>query len=298
MLLASYLNYHNVWGYHEWRYHNRNVPFNRHENRHNVHGIPGFHGHFEDDDDNGDDFDEPFQFQPQHAWPEPHHINVEPRQQDRPVLQPRVVPARAARATPRIRESPEAFAQRRQVLKTFQCPFEVEENVCHKAQTNCLFGHNTLHQQNLKDIPSYLCTYSLLNICTSETPNDCINGLHVENIADLLDLKAFERRNRYLIRRYFGKDADRQCYICQENVVSKALSRKRRFAILERCAHVFCADCLKRWADENLTGFMRPGQVQCPVCRIVSDRFIIRRRFTDNVQQKRKLFQTRPQRVY
>ncbi len=198
---------------------------------------------------------------------------------------------------PRPRETPEAAQERRRILATFQCPFEIEENACRRANRGCAFSHQTGTQQqaaaNLKDLPSYLCTYNLLNICTSPTPEDCINGLHLTAFTELLNLADFERRNQKRIDRYFGADRDRQCIICQEIVLEKILARKRRFAILENCTHVCCAECLQRWAVENFElnyELQSRNEVSCPFCRTISRRFLIRRRFTEKPQQKRSLF--------
>ena len=228
-------------------------------------------------------------------------LPVRPMVQQEVLRQPRPVTlARAPqpRPVPRPRETPKAAWERRLILATFQCPFEIEGTACRRTKRRrCAFSHQTGAQQqaaaNLKNLPSYLCTYNLLNICTSPTPEDCINGLHLTAFTELLNLADFERRNQNRIDRYFGADRNRQCYICQEIVLEKVLAQKRQFAILENCTHVFCAECLQRWAVENFEfnyQLQSRNEVSCPVCRTISRRFLIRRRFTENPQQKQTLF--------
>ena len=117
----------------------------------------------------------------------------------------------------------------------------------------------------------------------------CSNGLHL-TMSDLLDLGQYERRQKGEIRRFYGRDGKRDCGICQDVVLEKRLSRNRRFAILERCEHCFCATCIEEWRNTHPERGV--AAVSCPMCRQVSE-VAYRRVFYTIPEIKRKIFQDR-----
>lgn len=202
-----------------------------------------------------------------------------------------------------------ANKRRRLLLALFHCPLQMG-NRRHRQQSCCPFGHcsGTIKQRQkqrrkLRDLPEYLCTDHLLNCCTQYVPtvlknnaiSVCVNGFHLTSpFDDLLDLTAFEHQNQQQIGCFITADDDRQCAICLEMVVlKKQFPKERQFALLQHCNHVFCAQCLIRWAKKdyhNNRYLLRSAkEVICPLCMTIS-RFIVSCRFTDDPKQKAVLF--------
>ncbi|KAK5639428.1 hypothetical protein RI129_011920 [Pyrocoelia pectoralis] len=61
---------------------------------------------------------------------------------------------------------------------------------------------------------------------------------------------------------------DKSCGICFETVVEKE-SFDRRFGILNRCNHVFCLSCIRKWRQAR--SFENRVVKSCPSCRVPSE---------------------------
>ena len=172
---------------------------------------------------------------------------------------------------------------RRSILRTYKCPFK-EEVGC-KNETfpeRCIFGHPTTSPGTLRDIPSYVCIFHLMNCCFNKSNRKCKNGLHLA-IEDMLDLEHYQTTHTALIAKFNGinSNLNLDCAICFDRVSNKRVPKNRRFGILENCSHVFCASCIQTW---------RTRSDECPVCRTQSTRCLLRSKFVDAGQEKKKLF--------
>ncbi|KAH9409482.1 hypothetical protein TYRP_010492 [Tyrophagus putrescentiae] len=125
----------------------------------------------------------------------------------------------------------------------------------------------------------------------------CSSGLHLTT-EQLLNLADFELVHAADIAAYFGEVAaqaqgqgpngqggenlrEKECGICFDRVLEKRLPSKRRFGLLNKCAHVFCAGCLEEWRRRSKI---------CPVCRVPSEKYVTTRRWTADEAAKAALF--------
>lgn len=44
-----------------------------------------------------------------------------------------------------------------------------------------------------------------------------------------------------------ARSKDKQCGICMDTVMEKAVASERRFGILSDCTHCFCLSCIRKW---------------------------------------------------
>ncbi|XP_029847275.2 E3 ubiquitin-protein ligase makorin-1-like [Ixodes scapularis] len=65
------------------------------------------------------------------------------------------------------------------------------------------------------------------------------------------------------------RSADKSCGICMDVVIDKEPSSERRFGILEKCCHVFCLSCIRKWRGSK--EFDSTTVRSCPECRTQSD---------------------------
>ena len=68
------------------------------------------------------------------------------------------------------------------------------------------------------------------------------------------------------------RSMDKNCGICMDTVMEKEPASARRFGILEKCTHVFCLNCIRKWRMTKQ--FDNRTIRSCPECRISSD-FVI-----------------------
>ena len=68
------------------------------------------------------------------------------------------------------------------------------------------------------------------------------------------------------------RSMDKNCGICMDTVMEKDPPSARRFGILEKCTHVFCLSCIRKWRMTKQ--FDNRTIRSCPECRISSD-FVI-----------------------
>ena len=68
------------------------------------------------------------------------------------------------------------------------------------------------------------------------------------------------------------RSMDKNCGICMDTVMEKDPPSARRFGILEKCTHVFCLACIRKWRMTKQ--FDNRTIRSCPECRISSD-FVI-----------------------
>uniref|UniRef100_A0A6G1SEH9 RING-type E3 ubiquitin transferase n=1 Tax=Aceria tosichella TaxID=561515 RepID=A0A6G1SEH9_9ACAR len=68
------------------------------------------------------------------------------------------------------------------------------------------------------------------------------------------------------------RSKDKVCGICMDTVVEKKPVTSSRFGILEKCNHIFCLDCIRKWRGTKQ--FDSRTIRACPECRVSSD-FVI-----------------------
>lgn len=65
------------------------------------------------------------------------------------------------------------------------------------------------------------------------------------------------------------RSATKSCGICMDVVMEKEPPTERRFGILEKCNHVFCLGCIRKWRSTRQ--FETKTVRACPECRVPSD---------------------------
>ncbi|XP_064483452.1 probable E3 ubiquitin-protein ligase makorin-1 isoform X2 [Ornithodoros turicata] len=65
------------------------------------------------------------------------------------------------------------------------------------------------------------------------------------------------------------RSATKSCGICMDVVMEKEPPPERRFGILEKCSHVFCLSCIRKWRGTRQ--FETKTVRACPECRVPSD---------------------------
>ncbi|XP_077496345.1 E3 ubiquitin-protein ligase makorin-1-like isoform X2 [Amblyomma americanum] len=65
------------------------------------------------------------------------------------------------------------------------------------------------------------------------------------------------------------RSAGKSCGICMDIVMDKEPASERRFGILEKCSHVFCLNCIRKWRGSKQ--FDSKTVRACPECRTPSD---------------------------
>lgn len=82
----------------------------------------------------------------------------------------------------------------------------------------------------------------------------------------------------------FNND-DKICSVCLDYV-----TRKRKFfALLDICNHVFCSDCIRKCVNMANT----PPGPKCPVCRIPFSKFAVASHWPQSESKKLKLLKSR-----
>ena len=87
---------------------------------------------------------------------------------------------------------------------------------------------------------------------------------------DAFKVSEEERLRQERLSRSRGK----LCGICMEEVISLEPASERRFAIFEKCKHVFCLKCIRNWRSNN--AYEKDLVRSCPICRTLSH-FIVPR---------------------
>jgi len=83
------------------------------------------------------------------------------------------------------------------------------------------------------------------------------------------------------------RSIDKACGICMDNVMEKEPPSERRFGILEKCTHIFCLSCIRKWRQTKQ--FDNRTIRACPECRVASDFVVPSRYWVDDKEDKEKL---------
>ncbi|XP_013786670.1 probable E3 ubiquitin-protein ligase makorin-1 [Limulus polyphemus] len=100
-------------------------------------------------------------------------------------------------------------------------------------------------------------------------------------------LKELERDMEisFAIQRSVGKC----CGICMETVLDKQPPKERRFGILEKCNHVFCLSCIRKWRSTKQ--FSSKIIRACPECRVPSDFVTPSQYWVEEKEEKKKIIE-------
>ena len=80
---------------------------------------------------------------------------------------------------------------------------------------------------------------------------------------------AFKESEEERIRQErLSRSRGKLCGICMEEVISLEPASERRFAIFEKCKHVFCLKCIRNWRSNN--AYEKDLVRSCPICRTLS----------------------------
>jgi len=90
------------------------------------------------------------------------------------------------------------------------------------------------------------------------------SALFEADMEDAFKVSEEERIRQERLSRSRGK----LCGICMEEVISLEPASERRFAIFEKCKHVFCLKCIRNWRSNN--AYEKDLVRSCPICRTLS----------------------------
>lgn len=83
------------------------------------------------------------------------------------------------------------------------------------------------------------------------------------------------------------RSVDKCCGICMDVVMEKEPASERRFGILEKCNHIFCLNCIRKWRGTK--HFDSKTVRSCPECRVPSDFVTPSSYWVDMGEEKDKL---------
>ncbi|XP_077546869.1 E3 ubiquitin-protein ligase makorin-1-like isoform X2 [Haemaphysalis longicornis] len=127
------------------------------------------------------------------------------------------------------------------------CPYEVSNNGCPMADC-CTYLHG-----ELCDLCEKPCLHPFNEAQRMQHREECV--LRHEQDMEL----------SFAVQRSSGKS----CGICMDIVMDKEPPSDRRFGILEKCSHVFCLKCIRKW--RNTKQLDSKIVRSCPECRVPSD---------------------------
>ena len=85
----------------------------------------------------------------------------------------------------------------------------------------------------------------------------------------------------------FQRSLDKACGICMDLIMEKETLSERRFGILEKCDHIFCLSCIRKWRSTKQ--FDKKTIRSCPECRVFSSFVIPSKYWYDNNEDKDRL---------
>lgn len=85
----------------------------------------------------------------------------------------------------------------------------------------------------------------------------------------------------------FQRSLDKACGICMDLIMEKEAPGERRFGILEKCDHIFCLSCIRKWRSTKQ--FDKKTIRSCPECRVFSSFVIPSKYWYDNSEDKDRL---------
>ncbi|RWS13299.1 makorin-like protein [Dinothrombium tinctorium] len=159
--------------------------------------------------------------------------------------------------------------------------------------------------ENLAEIP--LCPYAITaSECVFQIRGEDCGFLHGEmcDLCNCLCLHPYDSKQRKQHREDCIRDHEREmeisfaikrsidkaCGICMDVIMEKEPPSERRFGILEKCSHIFCLSCIRKWRQTKQ--FDNKTIRACPECRVASDFVIPNKYWIDTVEEKNKLIES------
>lgn len=159
---------------------------------------------------------------------------------------------------------------------------------------------NNDDEHGLKDLP--LCPYSLASGECPFPEGHCsyLHGL-VCDLCYSACLHPYNEEQRHQHREECLREHEREmelsfavqrskdkvCGICMDTVVEKKPVTSSRFGILEKCNHIFCLDCIRKWRGTKQ--FDSRTIRACPECRVSSDFVIPSKYWVEDQDDKDRL---------
>ncbi|CAN7937109.1 unnamed protein product, partial [Ixodes hexagonus] len=127
------------------------------------------------------------------------------------------------------------------------CPYEVASDGCPLGE-RCSYLHG-----ELCDLCEKPCLHPFNEAQRKQHREECVQK-HEQD----MELS-------FAVQRSTGK----ACGICMDIVLDKEPPSERRFGILEKCNHIFCLNCIRKWRGSKQ--FDSKTVRSCPECRTPSD---------------------------
>ncbi|KAI1305884.1 E3 ubiquitin-protein ligase makorin-1 [Halotydeus destructor] len=158
------------------------------------------------------------------------------------------------------------------------------ENERKKKQPLCPYGMVAFECPNSKS-----CNYLHGDRCDF-CNRLCLHPFNEEQQKEHHDECVREHEKQMELSFAIQRSVDKACGICMDNVVEKEPQSERRFGILEKCAHIFCLTCIRKWRQTKQ--FDNKTIRACPECRISSDFVVPSRYWVDDKGDKDKLIES------
>lgn len=169
---------------------------------------------------------------------------------------------------------------------------------------------NTVNSEPEKLPSTELCAYFMIGECPLQDQCPYVHGIICE-LCHKACLHPFDEKQRKAHTEECEKELeqdmelsfaiqrsmDKICGICMDVVLEKEPLSERRFGILEKCNHVYCLSCIRKWrrskqyeSNQHIDNALDPVVTRaCPECRIASDFITPSVYFVDSEEEKKKL---------
>lgn len=144
------------------------------------------------------------------------------------------------------------------------CPFAIISNEC-PNRDSCHYLHG-----NLCDLCDRLCLHPY--------DEEQSKGHHEECVK--------EHEKQMELSFAIQRSMDKNCGICMDAILDKD-PIERRFGILEKCNHIFCLTCIRKWRQTKQ--FDNRTIRACPECRVNSDFVVPSKYWVEDKDDKDKL---------
>jgi E3 ubiquitin-protein ligase makorin len=145
------------------------------------------------------------------------------------------------------------------------CPYSVANYEC-PNQSNCNYLHGLLC-----DLCNRSCLHPFNEKQQKQHHEECV--------------KEHERQMELSFA--IQRSMDKTCGICMDIVMEKEPVTERRFGVLEKCTHIFCLSCIRKWRQTKQ--FDSRTIRSCPECRVSSDFVIPSEFWVEEKEDKDKL---------
>ena len=169
----------------------------------------------------------------------------------------------AAAATEAASETTEENSRENEPL----CPFSVANFEC-PNQSNCHYLHGLLC-----DLCNRSCLHPFNEKAQKQHRDECV--------------KEHERQMELSFA--IQRSMDKSCGICMDTVMEKEPIGERRFGVLEKCTHIFCLSCIRKWRQTKQ--FDSRTIRSCPECRVSSDFVVPSEFWVESKEDKDKLIE-------